>query len=222
LRTRYFTAVILAIALITFPSLINQGYAASGNSVNQVQTVTVGTTLMTSQSQRQQIFGGAFKVISTTGTNLRCQLYNFSFTADQGQYISGNFTSVVPLDFYIIPGPVYHNWVRAGSCGEATDAISSQMATMAYGFDVTFTSTGPWDIVLVNSSNRDADGFLVAYLSSASYTITEPLLATTTLASVTSASLPTGIPGFPVESILVGALIGVAILLVLRQKKRIR
>ena len=223
MRTRCVAAIILATVVFALPSLINQSFATSGNHVEQVQTLTVGTTLMATQSQRQQIFGGPFKVPSTTGTNFRCQLYNFTFIANQGQYVAGNFTSIVPLDFYIVPDPIYRNWIKSGSCGDAGDAISSQMGTTGYGFNVTFTSTGPWDIVLVNSSNsRDADGFLVAFLSATSYIITEPLLATTTLASVTSASLPTGIPGFPVESILLGALVGVVLLSVLRHKKRTR
>jgi hypothetical protein len=160
-------------------------------------------------------------VVSIAGTSLHCQLYNITFMANEGQYVSGNFTSVIPLDFYIVTDPMYQNWVKTGNCGSAANALASQMNTMTYIFNGTITSSGSWDVVLVNSSNRDADGFLTAYLSSSSYTITQPILATTTTGpSYTSASINPSIPGFPAESIAIGALVGVVLLLTLRRRRR--
>jgi hypothetical protein len=182
--------------------------------VNQVQTVTVGSTTSTSQSQAQQIINRAFKAVSIAGTALPCQLYNFTFLGNQGQYVSGNFTSDIALNFYIVPEQIFQNWSKTESCGNAADAIASQLNTTAYSFNVAFTSSGLWNIVLVNSSNRDADGFMVAYLSSIGYTITQPMLSTTTSTTSTTSTTPTiPVPTFPVESITIITLVGVVVLI---------
>lgn len=217
-RTGYLSMIMIACVVLVLPTIVNQTYATYGNAVNQVQTLTVGSTASTSYSQGQQIINRAFKVVSITGTSLSCQLYNFTFTASEGQYVSGNFTSVVPLDVYVVTNQTFQNWSKSGSCGNPADALASQMNTMAYNFNGIITSSGTWDIVLVNTSNRDADGFLVAYLSAGTTTIVQPILSTST--GVTSASIPPSIPGFPIESIVIGALVGVGVLMGLRRRKR--
>ena len=219
-RTGYLSMIMIACVILVLPTIVNETYATYGNSVNQVQTITVGSTASTSFSQGQQIINRAFKVLSITGTTLPCQVYNFTFPANEGQYVSGNFTSVVPLDVYIVTNQTFQNWQRSGSCGNPADALASQMNTMAYNFNGIITSSGTWDIVLVNTSNRDADGFMVAYLSASSTTIIQPLLSTIT--GATSASIPPSIPGFPIESIAIGALIGVALIVLLRRRRRVR
>jgi hypothetical protein len=90
---------------------------------------------------------------------------------------------------------------------------------MAYSFDVALPSSGRWDLVLVNFSNtRDADGFMVAYISAGSYTSTQELLSTITPTSATTPS--TSIPGFPVESIAGGLVAGLAALMILKYRRR--
>jgi len=200
----------------------SENYATFATQVNQVGTSTItGSSVTTSLSQPQQLVNGAVKVISTTGTNLRCEFWNLTFMGNQGQSISANLTSDIPLDFYIVQDTSYQNWLKSGTCGNAGDAVASRLTTTAYTFSAIFPNSGKWDIVLVNSSNtRDADGFLSAYLSSGSYTITQPFLSTvTTTSTSTSASITTpttNIPGFPVESIAVGIIIGLAALMILR------
>ena len=219
LKATYTVVFLIVCAVLVLPTIVNEINAAFGSTVNQAQTVTVGSTTTTSLSQRQQIANQAFKIVSTTGTSLQCQFYNVTFMGNEGQYVSGNFTSIIPLNFYLVPDQTYRNWLTTGDCGNSADAIASQLNTMAYGFNATFTSTGPWDIILVNSSSRDADGYLVAYLSSTGYTVTQPILATTTQ-GLTIASTNPSIPGFPAESIALGTLIGVAVLMVLRYRRR--
>jgi hypothetical protein len=203
--------------------IVGANYAASASQANQVETktITVGSSVLTFEGQRQQLFNNAFKVISATGTNLHCQFWTLNFTASQGQLVSGNFTSTIALNFFIVQDSSYKTWLSQGSCGNAPDAVTSQLSTTSYSFSAILPSPGSWDIVLVNLSNsRDADGFMSAYLGAAGYTTTQESLSTTTLTSaVTSASTATpttSIPGFPVESIALGMVVGLVALMILR------
>jgi hypothetical protein len=194
-------------------------------------TVTIGTSLTTSQSQPQQLIKSGFKLISTTGTNLQCQRWNFTFTGVQGQYVSGNFTSDIPLDFYLVQDSRYQGWLTSGNCGNAEDAIVSTRAATSYHFGNVLPNSGNWDLVLVNFSNsRDADGTIVAYVSSGSYTITQLLFSTvtttiqpasTTIPSTSTAATvsPTNIQGFPIGSIAIGLMAGLVALLLLRHRR---
>ena len=207
LRRRDAFIIIVACIILIIPSVV-EGTSPSRNTVNQVETITVGST--TSTSLFQQIVNRAFKVVSTAGGTLHCQLYNVTFLGSQGQFVSGNFTSDIPLNFYIVPDPIFQNWARSENCGNAGTAIASQLNTTAYNFNVAFTSSGPWDFVFVNFSNRDADVFMVAYLSPIGYTTTQPVLSTST-STFTSATAP-AVPVFPVESLTIIAVVGVIVL----------
>lgn len=216
----------LAIALVCsaflLPTVLSDNFLAFSAQVNQVGTITVGSTVTTSQSQVQVLINRSFKVVSTTGTTHPCEIYNFTFGGNQGQYLSGNFTSLIPLYFYIVQDSAFQNWVTSGSCGNAADAVVSQSNTMSYSFNVPLPNSGMWDIVLVNySNNRDASGFIAAYLSSGSYTSTKPLLSTITTTTSSSSFTQTypGISGFSVESIAIGILVGIAALLILRGRR---
>ncbi len=223
MQVRYLLAITLVCSTFLLPTVLSDNFLAFSAQVNQVETITVGSTVTTSQSQVQLLINRSFKVLSTTGTNHPCETYNFTFTGNQGQYVSGNFTSIIPLYFYIVQDTTYQNWLKSGSCGNGADAVVSQSNTMSYSFNVPLPNAGTWDIVLVNYSNsRDASGFIVAYLSSGSYTVTKPLLSTITSTTTSSSSFTQtypGISGFSVESIALGILVGVAALLVLRRRR---
>jgi len=92
----------------------------------------------------------------------------------------------------------------------------------------TIPSSGVWVIVLVNSSNaKNADGYLLANIAAGSSLVTRPLLLTTTVSSLTTASSPTpavsdqapGIAGFPIISIVIGVVIGLLGTVLLRRRK---
>ena len=223
MKTSYAFVFVCVCALLALPTVLSENYAAFGSRVNQAQTVTVGSTTTTSLlAQRLQVVNRGFTIVSTVGTSLQCQFYNVTFTANQGQNIYGNFTSTVPLSFYLVPDQTYQNWLKSNNCGSADNAISTQTNTQSYAFNATFTYSGPWDLVLVNSSTKDADGFLTAYLSSTGYTIALPILSTTmgSLTGVTVASTNPSIPGFQPESIVLGVLLGLAVLMALRHGRR--
>lgn len=183
------------------------------------------TGLSTSLSQPHQLISSAFKVIST-GSAVPCMFWNFSFMGSQGQYLYANFTSDIPLNFYVVQNTTYQNWLKQSSCGNAADALASQINSMSYGFTSPLPNTGTWTIVLVNLSNsRDADGFITATLGSASYTITQAVMETVTLTETStsptqSATASPGIPAFPVESITIGLMIGLGVLTILRYRRR--
>ena len=217
----------IAMMILCVPSLLiiagTANYVTFATQANQVETITVGSSVTTSLAQEQQLINSSFKVISTAGTNSHCELWNFTFAGIQGQYVAGNFTSDIPLDFYLLQDTSYQSWLKVGSCGNVVDAIRSQLSTMAYSFDVALPNSGRWDIVLVNLSNtRDADGHLAAYVAAGSYASTQQLLSTITATSTsTSTTTPsTSIPGFPVESIIAGIVTGLVTLMILRRRQR--
>lgn len=217
--------LIMIVCALSFLTAAGNANFALATHVLQVETTTatVGTSFSTSLSQSQQLINGAFTVLSTTGTNLPCEFWTVNFTGNTGQYVSGNFTSDSPVDFYLVQSTTYQNWSKQGTCGSATEAIASQLLITSYAFNAALPSSGAWVIVLVNSSNaRNAEGSIVAYLSSGGYTITQPLLntITTTVASVNTIPAATNIPGFPPESLLIGIVVGLLAMLIFRLRKR--
>ena len=225
---RLLLIVVVCVALVSIA--FGGSSVTFASRVNQVvtSTVTVGTGFTTSASQSQSLVNRAFTLVSTTGTTLQCEFWNLTFTADQGQYLSVNFTSNIPLDVYVVQDTAYQNWLKQGSCGDQADAVASKMLAASYNFTVVLPSSSGWDIVLVNSSNtRDASGFIVAYLATGNV-VTEELLSTVTTtitpvgvtntSNVASAPI-TGIPSFPAESIVIGIVIGLAVLIILRRGK---
>jgi hypothetical protein len=174
------------------------------------------------------IFKGPFTALSTTGTNLPCEFWalNFTTTSAGGQYVSGNFTSDNPINFFVVDEAKYQDWLKAGTCGTTEDAIASQLVTTSYTFDAAIPSPGIWLIVFVNSSNaKNADGFLVANLTSLGYTVTEATTSTITPTIGTSTIVqPTTTVVLPPELVIgmVGIAIGISVglALILRRRKR--
>lgn len=203
---------------------------ADASRAGQVETATTTTSLTTTVSQPHQLISSAFKVISTHGTTLRCVFWDFSFVGSQGQYVYANFTSDIPLDFYVVQDTTYQYWLKQGSCGSASNALGSQAHSMSYDFSSILPNSGTWTIVLVNlSSSRDADGFITVSLSSPSYTVTQTMVSTVTLTGTTSSSTtlsvgPSSSPapeiaGFPFESITIGLVVGLGVLVILRHRR---
>ena len=210
----------LALAFVGFGGVSSAAYPA------QVVTSTFvfGSSASTSLGQMQLVFNGPFTVVSTTGTNLQCEFWTFNFTAATGQYLSGNFTSDNPVSFYVIQAASYRTWQQVGSCGNAGDAIASQLLVTSYSFNVAIPSTGPWLIVFVNASNaKNAGGFLTAILSTEGYTVTQVMMTTMTTNLAYSGASANGqittIPGFPIASIIIGILIGLVAITLLRRRK---
>jgi len=214
--------VVLAVTLLSLVALSSaagEGHLASASRLNQLTTSTSSNL-----APLQQLFNGPFTVLSTTETNLPCELWTLNFTATIGQYLSGDLNSDIPVSFYVVQAATYQNWVKAENCGSMTDAIAGSLLTTSYSFTpVAIPNSGAWTIVIVNSSNaRDADGYLAVYLSSIPLTVTQPLTGTITITyTSTTSSVVSGqsVPGFPTASILLGIMAGLAATIIFRRRK---
>jgi len=229
------TAVVGVLCFVGLLAIVGGGYVSS-SGVNQVVTVTLGTSLSTYAVQ--QVFKGPFLVNSTTGTNLPCELWAFNFTAATGQYLSGGYNSDNAVSFYVVPQADYESWMKAGTCGSSGDALASQLLVTSYNFSaLAIPSTGTWTIVIVNASNAtNAGGYLMVYLSSSSYTTTYaltqlssiqsftptqsyPPTVTQTITSTTTFGQTTTIGGFPLVSIILGTLAGLLSIVAVRRRQ---
>jgi hypothetical protein len=175
------------------------------------------------------VFKGPFTVLSTTGTNLQCEFWTMNFTSTNGEYLTGNFTSDNPINFFVVQEAKYQDWLKGGNCGNTGDSITSQLMTTGYPFNAAIPSPGTWVIVLVNASNaKNADGFLTAYLSTLAYTVTELMTSTITPTIVTSTtSQPTTsntnlqlASELGIATIIAGSIVGLAAILIMNRRRR--
>lgn len=229
-RVTLLMAVLCVAAVLT---TVGQNHVSSASKLDQFVTVTLGTSFSTSFSQ-QQVFNGSFTVNATTGTTLPCEYWAWNFTASTGQYLSGSYNSDSPVSFFVVQQPSYQRWVDASTCGNAGDAIASQLVATSYIFTgVAIPSSGNWTIVLVNSSHaNNAGGYLTAYLSTSSYIVTQPLLSTVVATTSSSSSGSSssaissitysqhGVPGFPIPSIIVGIIVGLIVVFERRRNRK--
>ena len=229
LRTWHLLVILLLFSPLLLPVVDSQSYVTVTTQVTsiQVMTSTTGSSVITSQSPPQQLFNSAFTVNATAYSH-SCAKFNLTFNGTQGQYVSGNFTSDVPLGIFITQDSSYQTWLTSGGCASFPSSILSQPPVTTYAFNLALPNSGLWDIVLVNySTTRNADGFMTAYLSYLGSTFTEPLLSTITQTSlvqsvmtVSSTTGTSGIPGFQAESIIIGIILGLAALILLRRRHR--
>jgi hypothetical protein len=206
--------VMLAFSALALPTVSSQGYMTVASQLTSTQTFTVGSKPITILSQPEILFDSAFKVNSTTGTKHGCETLNITFVGGRGQNVFGNLTSIIPIDFYIMADPTYRDWLRSKSCGSLPPSILTERTTTLYSFNVTLPDSGLWDILLVNYSNtRDANGYMVALLSSGSLTVTEAVLSTVTHTILIHSCEQTLVP---IGSLyLIGSMIAVVIAIVL-------
>jgi hypothetical protein len=217
LRIWHLLVVLLLFSPFLLPVVHSQSYVTVTTQITTVQ-------VMTTTSQLQQIFNSAFTINATTSSS-SCQIFHLAFNVTQGQVVSGNFTSDVPLGFFITQDSNYQTWLNSGGCASFPASTVSQPPTTSFAFNPSLSSSGLWEIVLVNySTTRNADGFMTAYLSSFGSTFTETLLSTVTQTNQTQSVMTTsattvtpGIPGFPAESIIIGIILGLAAVIFLRR-----
>lgn len=228
LRFWHVLVILLLFSPLLLPVVGSQSYVTVTTQVTSIQviTATAGSSVVTSQSQPQQLFNSAFKVNATASSN-SCQTFSLTFNSTQGQYVSGNFTSDIPLGFFIAQDSNYQLWLKSGGCASFPPSVTSQVPNTTYAFNLALPSSGMWDIVLVNySTTRNADGFMSAYLSFLGSTFTEPLLSTITQTNLVQSVMTvsttgtSGIPGFQAESIIIGIILGLGILMLVRRRRR--
>jgi len=237
LRISHLLIILFLFSPLLLPVVESQSYVTVTTQVtnSQLITATTGISIVTSQSPPQQLFNSSFSVNATRYAH-GCGKFKLTFNSTQGQYVSGNFTSDIPLGIFITQDSTYQAWLTSGRCSNFPSSVVSQPPTMSYTFNLALPNPGLWDIVLVNySTTRNADGFMTAYLTFLGFTFTEPLLSiitqmTVTLTSIGQYSMTTltqtsttgssGIPGFQAESIIIGIILGMALLILLRRRHR--
>lgn len=207
--------VLFAFSPLLLPTVHSQKYGTITTQVStvQVSTSTVSSSVFTSLSQPQVLIAHSFRVNSTVGTNLGCAVTSLTFEGSQGQFVSGNFTSAIPLDFYIMQNTTYQNWLKSGSCAGSPDAVVSIHGTNSSSFGTYLPSSGSWDLVLVNySNNREADGFIAASLANARQIITQNLLTTVTQTGIVQSEITEQVPTVSdYSSYIIGGIIIAAI-----------
>ena len=232
LRIWQLLVILLLFSPLSLPVVESQSYVTVTTQLTSIQVITstTGSSIVTSQSQLQQLFNSTFTVNATLYAH-GCGKFIIPFNSTQGQYVSGNFTSDIPIGIFITQDSSYQTWLKSGSCASLPSSIVSQPSTMSYAFNLAMPNSGLWNIVLVNySTTRNADGFMTAYLSFLG-SFTEPLLSTitqtslvqsvTTESSTASSTTGTsGVPGFQAESIIIGIILGMALLILLRRRHR--
>ena len=229
LRFWHLLIVLLLLCPLLLPVVNSQSYVTVTTQVTSIQVITstTGSSVVTSQSPTQPIFSSAFTVNATAHSN-SCTKFHLTFNGTQGQYVSGNFTSDVPLGIFITQDSSYQTWLTSGGCASFPSSIVSQPPMMTYAFNLALPTSGLWDIVLVNySTTRNADAFMTAYLSFLGSTFTQPLLSTITqtnlvpsMMTVQATTGSSGIPGFQAESIIIGIILGLTVLILLRRRHR--
>ena len=222
---RAFVLAVVLLSLAALLSAVGENNVASASHLDQVSTITVLTSISTLPTLGQ-VFNGPFTVLATTGTKLPCELWALNFNATTGQYLTGSINSDIPVSFFVVQQTSYQNWVKAGTCGNLGDAIAGQLLTTTYSINsVAIPNTGTWTIVIVNTSNaRNADGYLLAYLSPEPYPVTQPLTGTiimttmTTTLTTSTALSAQPVPGFPLYSIVLGIIAGLIAVVMLRRR----
>ena len=222
-----FLLVVVLLCLVAALCTSGEIHVSSAARLGQVTTSTMTfESFVTSPSPLVQIFNGPFTVLSTTGTNLPCELWAVNFNATAGQYLSSSFNSDIPVGLFVVQQASYQNWVKAGTCGTMSDAIAGQVVTTSYDISpVAIPSSGTWTIVIVNSSNaKNADGYLAAYLTTIPYSVTQPLTGTITMTTTTTSgsTVLSGRPisGFPASSITLGIMGGLIAIILLRRRNQ--
>ena len=223
LLRRSFVLLTLVLCLAALTAPVAQSRASPVPGQVFTSTITTGSMVSTAISQAQ-ILNRPFTVLSTTGTNLPCEYWAFNFTATVGQYLSGGFSSDNAVSFFVVQQATYQKWVASGVCGNAGDAIASQLFGTGYNFTaLAIPTSGTWTVVIVNSSNaRNADGFVTLSLSATVYPVTQPLLrtitTTVTSTSVSASGQSTNIDGFPFASIILGFAVGLVAVVLLKRR----
>lgn len=215
---------VLCLASLLSSTVAGQNYVTTTTqtSTTATRTYTMGSVI-TSLSQPQLIVNQSFTVFSTTGTSDNCEMTNFTFSSNRGEYVSGHFAATIPLDFYIMTDGDYQNLMTHRSCG-SVPAVSGVQNAMNYSFNVALPDTGLWDIVLINRSDtRNASGFLKAELTLGN-SVTSELSLITNIETVTFQATVTEQAGTGVSAyslLIIVSMIAIVFAIVLFMSRKI-
>jgi hypothetical protein len=230
----------------TVTSLQTITTAVSTSSTEVVTVQSTSTSTFTSYYTTTSYWNKARELthqtlsISSTEGGTYCGMYDKrSFSVNANEVISIRLTSNIPIDFFVMSYKDYTAWHAANGC-PVTSALVEQYSVDSVSMNLTIPESGSYYLTFLNTSpdttakiQLRADDVGVATPSSmttttevvslSQSTTTQAFLVTETrvLTTVRTEQVPSsigGIPGFPMESILVGLITAFAILAVLRRR----
>ncbi len=219
--------VSILLVTISFPVAISAGLSQPAQTVTSTITQTVTSSVLVTVFQTTKAYSGSYLIPAVSKdrpiavpTDLMC------LTASAGP-ITGTVTSnSTELNFKIASLSDFNIWAPNGvgrNCLGPENAIVAYEAVTSNTFSANLPSDGGYVMTFIN---RPADK--AAYVNiSTNYPAAHPSTVTMTsyvlqtqLQTQTSVANPlTSIPGFPLESLLLGLLLALAILMVERSRK---
>jgi hypothetical protein len=177
--------------------------------------------------------------LQTFAQKYNCLYDDKAFTAKQGQVVSMNLTSSSAISFFVLKGPDFDEWLKGGQCTVTGALVEAQDVTYYYG-ELVVPDDGHYYFLFLNFFHDKAakvgltakiktgvatefSSVITTTVTSQTYlTVSETFVATATktLTSIRTEQVGfAGIPGFPVEAILVGLAGGLVALTLIRRRK---
>jgi hypothetical protein len=171
--------------------------------VTTVATVnsTVGSTQGLSTELHTDAYTTPFVIQPTQGT-YGCIYQALPFTANNGEAISVDVKSSIPISIYIMTAVDYQAWLAGNSCAAASSVLYSREQVSSVYIDMIAPSSGGYDLVLLNLSPTNSASVNVGYtgISQAvttvflpvvsAFALTETYTATSTLTEVQPVTEP--------------------------------
>lgn len=137
---------------------------------SQVNTVTVGTQVMTTTSgQATPVYVGP--PIMILGTHGVCgEYFEQTFNATAGESLTGSVSSSRAVNVYVMTSTGFQMWqhqvVAGGTCIPST-SLASQANTTSYTLSTTIPVNGTYDLVVNNLSESTVTAQITANLTEA-------------------------------------------------------
>jgi hypothetical protein len=155
-------------ALVPMPGSVGQSLTTIVRTVTTpvviVDTInsTVGTTQSRSTVLKTEAYSTPFVIQPTRGI-YGCIYQNLPFAASEGEAISVDVKSSIPISVYIMTAADYGAWVAGKSCTVASSVLYSQQQVSIKFIDMIAPSTGDYDLVFLNVSPSSSATVSVAY-----------------------------------------------------------
>lgn len=116
---------------------------------------TVGTTQSPSTVSKTDAYSTPFVIQPTQGM-YGCIYQALRFTASEGEAISVDVKSSIPISIYIMTADDYRAWLAGKSCAAASSVLYSRQQVSTIFVDMLAPSTGDYDLVFLNLSSSSS------------------------------------------------------------------
>jgi hypothetical protein len=144
-------------ALVPMPGSVGQSLTTIVKTVTTPVVIvdTVNSTVGTTQTRSTVLKTEAYStplVIQPTQGMYGCIYRNLPFAASEGEAISVDVKSSIPISIYIMTAADYGAWVAGKSCTVASSVLYSQQQVSIKFIDMIAPLTGDYDLVFLNVS----------------------------------------------------------------------